>query len=125
MLDEEQETKYEPAQNTKLLLNKSRKNAVRVTGDYLGQLIRLTKQILQRRFGLRADDMDLRFILTVPAVWSDKAKDSTLRAAIAGGINAEDISLVSEPEAAALYALDATRPNSIGVGLGSCHRLHF
>jgi hypothetical protein len=38
---------------------------------------------------------------------------------LAGVINAEDIPLVSEPEAAALYALDATRPNSIGVGLSS------
>lgn len=38
---------------------------------------------------------------------------------LAGGINAEDISLVLEPEAAALYALDATWPDSIGVGLSS------
>lgn len=38
---------------------------------------------------------------------------------LAGVINAEGVPLVSEPEAAALYALDATRPNSIGVGLSS------
>ncbi|KAL4951774.1 hypothetical protein BDW69DRAFT_186085 [Aspergillus filifer] len=30
-------------------------------------------------------ELDLQFVLTVPAVWSDKAKDATMRAAAQAG----------------------------------------
>ncbi|KUI61322.1 hypothetical protein VP1G_08476 [Cytospora mali] len=44
-----------------------------------------------------------QFILSVPAVWSDKAKDLTLKAAKKAGIH--PVTLIKEPEAAALYTL--------------------
>ncbi|RBA12608.1 hypothetical protein FPRO05_04058 [Fusarium proliferatum] len=41
------------------------------------------------------------FVLTVPAVWSDKAKEKTIQAAKKAGVY--PVTLVKEPEAAALY----------------------
>jgi molecular chaperone DnaK (HSP70) len=43
-------------------------------------------------------------ILTVPAVWSDKAKSDTLQCAHRAGFGEMDkIRLITEPEAAAVY----------------------
>ncbi|KAI9661677.1 MAG: hypothetical protein M1821_008915 [Bathelium mastoideum] len=47
--------------------------------------------------------LDKRFVLSVPAVWSEKAKDTTLRTARNAGI--APIELIKEPEAAALFTL--------------------
>lgn len=52
-------------------------------------------------------DTPIRYCLTVPAVWSDKAKDLTLQAAKEAGMKSENssIRLISEPEAAAVHCL--------------------
>ncbi|OWF48934.1 heat shock 70 kDa protein 12A-like [Mizuhopecten yessoensis] len=49
-----------------------------------------------------ATDM-IRWVLTVPAIWSDKAKIFMRSAAEQAGIDKEDLLLALEPEAAALY----------------------
>ncbi|KAJ5742565.1 actin-like ATPase domain-containing protein [Penicillium nucicola] len=113
LLDESQDQEYAPSLASKSLLAHYGKNAVQVSGEYLGHLVFHVKDTLQRRFGDSAKSMELKFELTVPAVWSDKAKDATLRAAIIAGINSQQISLVSEPEAAALHSLRTIQPNSI------------
>jgi molecular chaperone DnaK (HSP70) len=59
--------------------------------------------------------MDLQFIMTVPAVWSDKAKDATMQAATLAGIPSAGLFLVSEPEAAAVYAIQTIQPNTMTV----------
>ncbi|KAH2747986.1 hypothetical protein KXW10_007159 [Aspergillus fumigatus] len=113
LLDESQEIKYAPSLASGALLKKYKKDAVQVTADYLNRLVSHAKSILQRRFDIGPHDMNLRFVLTVPATWSDKAKDKTLSAAIKASIQPQDVSLISEPEAAALYALRAIQPNSV------------
>jgi hypothetical protein len=46
----------------------------------------------------------VEYILTVPAVWSDKAKSDTLWCASEAGFGPMDkIRLITEPEAAAVY----------------------
>ncbi|OOO07679.1 Heat shock protein 70 [Aspergillus oryzae] len=113
LLDESQETKYTPSLASKVLLGERKTNAVQVMADYLKYLVEYAKSVLRRRFGIAAKDMDLRFTLTVPAVWSDTAKDRTLNAAIQADIRPQDITLVSEPEAAALYTLRSIQSNSM------------
>jgi hypothetical protein len=44
-------------------------------------------------------------VITVPAVWSERAKDLTLKAVTKAKFDAEKISMVTEPEAAAIYTL--------------------
>ncbi|KAI3392445.1 hypothetical protein diail_5689 [Diaporthe ilicicola] len=53
------------------------------------------------------------FVLSVPAVWSDKAKDLTMMAARRAGFY--PVNLIKEPEAAALYTL-STYDHSIKAG---------
>jgi molecular chaperone DnaK (HSP70) len=115
LLDESQDQEYAPSLASKSLLAQYGKNAVQSSGEYIGHLVLHVKNTLQRRFGDAAKSMELKFVLTVPAVWSDKAKDATLRAAMIAGINSHQISLVSEPEAAALHSLRTIQPSSITV----------
>ncbi|TEY57363.1 hypothetical protein BOTCAL_0220g00160 [Botryotinia calthae] len=55
-----------------------------------------------------------QFVLSVPAVWSDKAKDLTLQAARKAGFY--QVTLVKEPEAAALYALTEFKERGLANG---------
>lgn len=124
LLDETQGTKYVPSLTSKALLGKYQKDAVQVTGDYLKRLVDHLKLVIARRVGVFSG-MNLSFVLSVPAIWSDKVKDATLRAAFRAGIPAADVSLVSEPEAAALYPFRSTQPNSIAVCHSPLRHLHM
>lgn len=55
------------------------------------------------------------FVLTVPAVWSDAAKDATKRAAQQAGLG-KGLRLISEPEAAVVYAVKAIQKNGLNIG---------
>lgn len=47
------------------------------------------------------------YIITVPAIWTDKAKDTTRNCAVKAGMGKKgDIQIIKEPEAAGIYALD-------------------
>ncbi|OJJ67906.1 hypothetical protein ASPBRDRAFT_199609 [Aspergillus brasiliensis CBS 101740] len=113
LLDEPQNPEYVASLIDAGILKKSRIPAVTLTGMYLTELVDHTKKIFQRRFGPAAEEMEMQYVLTVPAIWSDKAKDATLQAALKAKIPQKDITLVSEPEAAALYCLNSIQPNSI------------
>ena len=61
-----------------------------------GQLINFNAEFV--------DKTPIEYILTVPAVWSDKSKSDTLKCAVdAGFCSAGEVSLITEPEAAAVY----------------------
>ncbi|KAJ3498448.1 hypothetical protein NLG97_g1113 [Lecanicillium saksenae] len=49
------------------------------------------------------DLFDTEYVMSVPAVWSDAAKNETLEAAKTAGIS--PVTLIKEPEAAALYSI--------------------
>ena len=60
--------------------------------------------------------------MTVPAVWSDKAKDDTKWCASLAGFGPQDeILLVTEPEAAALYSFSQV---GVCVEFPSVHDFH-
>ncbi|CAD6568371.1 MAG: hypothetical protein ASARMPREDX12_001385 [Alectoria sarmentosa] len=59
----------------------------------------------------------IEYIITVPAVWSDMAQAKTRACAEAAGMGAgAALHIISEPEAAALYALTALDPHGIKIG---------
>lgn len=77
--------------------------------------------MLERRLGAEVlGDTEVEYVLTVPAVWSDKARATTLEAAIAAGLGGKDnaggLHLITEPEGAAEYALRSLRPNTLKEG---------
>ncbi|KAK4901484.1 hypothetical protein LTR49_027212 [Elasticomyces elasticus] len=87
-----------------------------VVAEYLRALFTHTKDILGRRYGQQfVASTPLTVVLTVPAVWSDAAKNATFKAAEAAGMG-DEIRMISEPEAAAVYTLQAIQPNHLKVG---------
>ncbi|KAF9536085.1 hypothetical protein EC957_000487, partial [Mortierella hygrophila] len=76
--------------------------------DYLHELHEYVAEKILQEFGPSYSRKSFRYCLTVPAMWSDKAKDVMRRASIRANIiseldHPERLMLVSEPEAAALY----------------------
>lgn len=49
------------------------------------------------------DEMDIHWVLTVPAIWSDGAKQFMREAAQEAGIESNNLSIALEPEAASVY----------------------
>jgi hypothetical protein len=90
------------------------KSARQVCTDYLKEIYRFTMSEFTQRF----DETVLRltpieFWFTVPAMWSDSAKDATMNAAKAAGFGTragDNIYLIPEPEAAAIATLKKLTP---------------
>lgn len=94
-----------PVVSSERLLGSLHKTAEQVAADYLERVWNYTMNDIARRQGEGWQSRHpLRVVLTVPAIWSPAAKDRTLKAARAAGLP-ENLSLVSEPEAAALKVL--------------------
>lgn len=82
---------------------------VKVISDYLREL---HKNIIKEMMSSLSDEKKIatiRYCLTVPAIWDDKAKTKMREAAIQAGIISKDdhpdrLLLIGEPEAAALYS---------------------
>lgn len=81
------------------------KSAVDFSSDYLKRVIdHLRTDVLPSRYGETfLQRQQISYVITVPAIWSDKAKDLTRNAAVAAGIPEGALTLISEPEAAALF----------------------
>ncbi|KAL2060170.1 hypothetical protein VTL71DRAFT_9565 [Oculimacula yallundae] len=90
----------------------------RLTTDYLAQLYSHLMYTLEQRFGTAiVRSMNLEFCITVPAIWSEAAKQKTLEACQNAGLESSaEILLVSEPEAAAVSALHGLDPHELNVG---------
>ncbi|KAI7855560.1 hypothetical protein BDC45DRAFT_604795 [Circinella umbellata] len=81
---------------------------VQAVADYLAALHEHTLQELTRGFAKNYHPDTFRYCLTVPALWSDRAKHMMRQAAIQAGLitpsdPSDRLVLISEPEAAALY----------------------
>lgn len=74
LLDESKQVRYQPAIKSKRIIEDMNSTPVQVAGDYLTFLASHAREILDRRFGSALPAIQLEYDLTVPAVWSDKAK---------------------------------------------------
>ncbi|EHL00510.1 putative Heat shock 70 kDa protein 12A [Glarea lozoyensis 74030] len=103
-----------PDSNAQDDLDEIGKPAVTVAADYLAALY---KHAMERiKTSVPTDYLakcKKEYVLSVPAVWSDKAKDLTLKAAKQAGIH--PVTLIKEPEAAALYTLYTQKDKSLAV----------
>ena len=120
LLDKSKNLSYGPAIESEAIIQSLDKKPVDIAGIYLKKLMSHARTILCRR-GIESvlDTMDVQYIVTVPAVWSDKAKDLTMQAARLAGIPQANLVLLSEPEAAAVDAIRTIQPNSITVCIGA------
>ncbi|KAM0330861.1 hypothetical protein ACHAQA_003816 [Verticillium albo-atrum] len=88
--------------------------------DYISALGDHLRYTLREKLGEHIiNSTPLEFCVTVPAIWSDLAKEKTRQACQrAPGLVAtrSPIHMVSEPEAAAIYALHGLDPHGLTVG---------
>lgn len=92
-------------------------SAEKLVKDYLTALRKHVEQILRYKLPQSAlHSTPIEFIITVPAVWSDSAQAKTRACAEEAGMGVGSaLHIISEPEAAAMYALDAMDPHDLNV----------
>ena len=84
--------------------------------DFISALADHLRHILRRKLGEEVlAYVPFEYVITVPAVWSDSAKDSMLKAC-AKATAGSDVQLIAEPEAAAIFALHGLDPHGLHVG---------
>jgi|SRR5579859_882604 len=81
------------------------KSALDFAADYLKAIVNHVLNVsLPKHFSKDfMTEQSIGYVITVPAIWSDKAKNLTRQAAERAGIAEADLQMVTEPEAAALY----------------------
>lgn len=86
--------------------------------DYLTALRKHAELVLRNKLPESAlTSTPIEFVITTPAVWSDAAQAKTRLCAEKAGMGVGSaLHIISEPEAAAMYALDAMDPHNIKVG---------
>jgi molecular chaperone DnaK (HSP70) len=118
LLDSKQAKKlYDPclseSEGGGVLTRPANKSAVDLCADYLTEVAKFAHQYLAKRLSIEVlEATPIEFHFTVPAVWSDRAKHDTLRAARKAARQAKlsghsdsHIFLIREPEAAAIAVL--------------------
>ncbi|KAG4107412.1 hypothetical protein H8356DRAFT_1622888 [Neocallimastix lanati (nom. inval.)] len=94
------------------------KIVVDVIADYLKKLLEVLMDELREKYGNDVSIENILFCLTVPAMWSDRAKHSMRVAAEKAGMvqsrYSQRLILVLEPEAAAYYIMNYS-PRKIGL----------
>ncbi|CAL3962247.1 hypothetical protein PZA11_000539 [Diplocarpon coronariae] len=89
------------------------KSEIDVAADYLFKLRQAMRTQLQKALGevFNREERNIRYYLTVPAIWNDAGKAATRAAAIQAGFlrdeNDNRLTLITEPEAAALFCSKA------------------
>lgn len=98
------------------------RNVDKLVTDYISALGNHLMYTLREKLGAGVlKSTPLEYIVTVPAIWSDLAKDKTRQAcqrasALSVTSTKAPIHLISEPEAAAIYALHGLDPHGLRVG---------
>lgn len=94
-------------------------DADKLVTDYLSALVDHLLYMLREKLGKTViKTIPLEFVVTVPAIWSELAKEKTRRAcqiALQKADFKSPIHLVSEPEAAAIFALHGLDPHDLKV----------
>ncbi|KAF5707942.1 Hsp70 family heat shock protein [Fusarium mundagurra] len=115
LLDSEQtRPSYLPSGSTKCEKKRLPKDLVDVVADFMKAMYEHALEKIGSK--VPRDYLDLcekSFVLSVPAVWSDKAKEKTIQAAKKAGVY--PVTLVKEPEAAALYTF-MTQERALNTG---------
>ena len=82
------------------------KTTVEIVADYLKYVRKTSYKVIEKQYrSAMLESMRKELVVTVPAVWSERAKDQTMKAVEKSGWRADATLLVTEPEAAAVYTL--------------------
>lgn len=100
------------------------KTVVDVAADYLNRLWGHATSTLKSRFGEAFfEDIQIKLVLTIPAIWDHRAQEMTKTAAQKAGMTNRanmKLELVSEPEAAARYVFNESLSLKVGDAFVVC-----
>lgn len=92
---------------------------VTAVGDFLRGVRNIAIESMERTYGANwIRNAAIKYVLTIPAIWSDTACDLMVQAAEAAGFGTRrvDFHFVAEPEAAAAYTLKTMQQNTVKSG---------
>ena len=94
------------------------KKAKDFTVDYLTGVREWVMKQLNDSYGKSVmKSFEIRWVMTVPAVWSLEGKNTTMECAEAAGLgDRKNLLMISEPECAASYALKRLQPSHLKIG---------
>lgn len=91
-------------------------DAEKLVVDYLSALNRLVDEHF-KGFDARINELPRKYVVTVPAIWDHKEQERTRSCAQRAGMGkGSRLQVISEPEAAAIYALDRRSQIDLAVG---------
>lgn len=109
-----------PADVTENTLRDLNISPMTVVSDFLKSVLEIIKASIEGTYGSQiVRDSLVEYILTIPAIWADSAKDLMVQAAERAGFgkHRDDFNLIGEPESAAVYALKEIKPNFLKVSI--------
>lgn len=107
--------KVQPVHTSNMLLGTLNKTAQDVAADYLRLLWQYTEEDIRKHTQTDWKEIySVKVIITVPAMWSPPAREQTRKAALAAGIT-EQVTIVTEPEAAALAVFKDRAEMGVGI----------
>ena len=107
-----------PEQETRKMLCELNITPVKLIADFLEKIRETTMASIKRTYWMQAEmGTKVEWIVSVPAIWNDAAKNSMIQAAKQAGLGERgvDFELISEPECGATYSLDAIQPHNFSV----------
>jgi molecular chaperone DnaK (HSP70) len=93
-----------PAEKTAQQIQQLGISPLTVISDFLASVRKVTIDSIERTYETKwVRESKIEYVLTVPAIWSDAAKDSMVQAAQKAGFgkHRRDFNLIGEPESAA------------------------
>ena len=103
-----------PAAKTLEQLNVLKIRPEEVVEDFLRSIKKITLDSLMKTYDRQfVNDSKVEFVITIPAIWSDSAKELMASAAQKAGYGCHrvDFHLISEPEAIAAYTIRVIQPH--------------
>jgi len=105
-------------QETRKVMGKLGKSRVELVADFLNKVKETTLVSIKRTYWMQSEvGAKVEWVLTVPAIWKDAAKNLMSQAAKEAGFGQKgvDFKLISEPECGATWALHAIQPSQLSV----------
>jgi len=112
-----------PAEKTAQQIQKLGMSPLTVITDFLASVRKVAIASIERTYEVKwVRESKIEYVLTVPAIWDDAAKNSMVQAVQNAGFgkHRKDFNLISEPESAAAHTLKTIQPNHMNVGAFDC-----
>jgi len=108
-----------PAQQTAMALQDLGITPLQVVSDFLRSVREVAVASIKQSYEFQwVENTKINYVLTIPAIWSDSAKNLMVQAAESAGYGTHRVNFnfISEPEAAAAYTLKVVQPNNLNKG---------